>query len=71
MKILIHIWKVLDGNKSIICSSVPTIIYGMIKFEIIHETKFWSFIIWIFTTLLAPSLYHHVKKGYLKKDKGN
>jgi hypothetical protein len=71
MKILIHIWKVLDGNKSIISSTIPTLIYGMIKFEIIHETKFWLFIAWFFTACLPPSLVHHVKKGYLKKDKGN
>lgn len=64
-------WKIIDGNKTIICWSIPVILDQAVKYNIIDNTKFIQFIVGLFTVLGGGALYHHAKKGYFSKNKGN
>lgn len=61
MKILKKLWKLLDGNKTIICS------VGLAALEagLIPLTGGWyAFVKTILIVGGGASLLHHVKKGY-------
>jgi hypothetical protein len=64
MALLERLWKILDGNKTIICS----IVFGFIaKFGVqigISELTV-EMVLWVSGFLGAGSLAHHIQKGKL------
>lgn len=68
MKTLTKIWNYLNGNKTIICA----FIWLLVSKDIINLSPEWESVLeWILITLTGGSFAHHVKKGYLKKEKGD
>lgn len=67
MKILFAIWQFLNGNKTIIC------LFGLWLIE-----KGWmpvggawlEILQWLFMAGAGGAFAHHVKKGYISKNKG-
>jgi hypothetical protein len=67
MEWLKKIWKILNGNKTLICTSLLALLE---KFPIIPE-PYKTIIITILTVLGGASLIHHVQKGYFTPEKGH
>lgn len=63
-------WKYIDGNKTIICFGVATLLQQALKYDIIKDSNVLQFIIGTFLLLGGGSLGHHVKKGYFSTKKG-
>lgn len=64
-------WASLNGNKTIICMTMATILEKAIEYDILNESKLYSFIISLLYALGVGAFGHHVKKGYLKRNKGS
>ena len=66
-----RVWEFLNGNKTIICMTASTMLQQAVKYDIVPESKGISFAIGITMTLGGGSLFHHAKKGYFTRKKGN
>lgn len=53
----------LNGNKTIICLAIVTIMSKMVEFSLIPNTNWIQFISWLFLALGTGAFYQHVKKG--------
>jgi len=65
------LFKILNGNKTIICLTISTVLEQAIKYEVLNNNKYIQFTIGILVLLGGGSLMHHAKKGYFKQNKGN
>jgi hypothetical protein len=61
----------LNGNKSIICLALSTVLAKMIEFNLLEKSNVTDFINWGLIALATGAIAHHVQKGYLSSDKGN
>ena len=64
-------WSFLDGNKTIIFNSSAAILQQAVLSDIIEPTKGVKFTIGLLFTFGGGSLFHHIKKGYFSRKKGN
>lgn len=67
MKTLSALWHFLNGNKTIIC------LFGLwlIEKSVIPLTGLWSEALqWLLMAGAGGAFAHHVKKGYISKNKG-
>lgn len=69
MNTLKKIWGWLNGNKTIICLFIVSVISQSYIQQFI-EPGLNEFLIWFFGALAAGSFAHHVSKGYLSTTKG-
>lgn len=63
--------KIINGNKTIICLSVYSIMEQAIKFDVLRPNKYIQFTMAVLLLLGGGSLMHHAKKGYFKQNKGD
>ena len=70
MKLLKSAWQVLDGNKSIICLSIFSIL-GLDGAKEVFDPEWVEFLREVFKWLSAGSIGDHMRKGFLKKNKGS
>ena len=61
------IWKVLDGNKTILCTLVYSYLSGQ-SAEAFFEPQMLDTLRGIFLALGGTSAVHHIAKGSLKKE---
>lgn len=65
------LFKILNGNKTIVCLSLATILQQAIEYDIINNSNYIQFTLKVLLLLGGGSLMHHAKKGYFKQNKGN
>ena len=68
--IFMNIWKWLDGNKTIICLGIVTIIQKLIEFQLLSNSNIVQFTSWIFLALGTGALVQHVQKGFFSTSVG-
>jgi len=64
------ILSILNGNKTIICLTLATVLQKAIEFDIINNSNYMQFTLNLLLLLGSGSLLHHAKKGYFKQNKG-
>jgi hypothetical protein len=71
MKILTIIWNFLNGNKTIICFGITTMLQEAVEIGLIDDTKLIQWIVRVLLILGGGALTHHISKGYFNQGKGS
>jgi len=63
------LFEKLNGNKSIICLTLSTVLAKMIEFNLLEKSNVTDFINWGLIALATGAIAHHVQKAVKPRPK--